>query len=220
MEPPTITVNEYDLLALPRRRAPGEKIIHECASATARWVLENSYRRLRPTTRDIRVEYDRQWLSHPGHQQLDPDSVAYAKLLLRGPRIAKRLSDLIDGFSVHVPVTPYELRVAGLTVTGEYAILHRVPRGRPEFHVLCLRTRLTRTAGQSLDVLAMARWLHAATTSSDEFLLGARHDSPLCIYNYAVENYSAARIARSPDISHCRQELAAAAAAYRDGLAH
>ena len=118
MEPPTITVNEYDLLALPRRRAPGERIIHECASATARWVLENSYRRLRPTTRDIRVEYDRQWLSHPGHQQLDPDSVAYAKLLLRGPRIAKRLSDLIDGFCVYVPVTPSPPRLLTEAASG------------------------------------------------------------------------------------------------------
>jgi hypothetical protein len=61
----------------------------------------------------------------------------------------------------------------------------------------------------------MARWLHAATTSSDEFLPGARHDSPLCIYNYAVENYSAARIVRHPDVSHCRGELTAALSGWR-----
>jgi hypothetical protein len=60
IEPHNITVNEYDLLALPRRGAPGEKIIRECANSTARWVLENSYRGLRPATRDIRLEYDRQ----------------------------------------------------------------------------------------------------------------------------------------------------------------
>jgi hypothetical protein len=66
----------------------------------------------------------------------------------------------------------------------------------------------------------MARWLHAVTTSFQELLVGARNHSPLYIYNYAVENYSAARIARNPDISQCRQELTAAAAAYRDGLAH
>jgi hypothetical protein len=119
-------------------------------------------------------------------------------------RIAKRLSDLIDGFSVYLPVIPYQLRVGGLTVTGEYAMLHRILRGRPEFHVLCLRARLTRTAGQGLDPLAMARWLHAA---------GERNDAPLCICNYAVENYSAARIIRNPDASQCRDELTAAAAA-------
>lgn len=83
-------------------------------------------------------------------------------------------------------------------------------RGRPEFHVLCLRTRLTRAAGQS-DVVAMARWLHAATTSFQDILEQGRNHSPLCIYNYAVENYSAARITRNPDLSQCRQEFAAAA---------
>ena len=89
-------------------------------------------------------------------------------------RVAKKLQDIHQGYSVMQPNTPYELDISGVCLKGSYAVVTR--RSNSQSYILRLWDRPREWVETVLDVVSLARWWHYYS----------REGGGLGIYNLAI----------------------------------
>jgi hypothetical protein len=133
-----------------------------CAEHTARWLIAEQVSGRAPTASETREFFDAEWKQTRYFQSRSGISAGEYELRVReGVRACRRLRDIIWRCEILQPVSPYELPIGEVVITGEYAVLRSSRRKKHAFG-LYLRHQGVRIKRLVPDVVSFARRLDLA----------------------------------------------------------
>ena len=96
-----------------------------CAENIARWLIDEIAAGRQPTEDETHEFFRVQWQQTGFYQSRDANPLEdYSHLVEEGVLACSRVRDLIRPCQILQPVSPYALSIDGITITGEYAVLH------------------------------------------------------------------------------------------------
>jgi len=94
--------------------------ILQCAESAAKWLIDEIAAGHNPTATEAREFYDTEWRQTAYFQSRDAIPLKqWNKTLMEGVRACCRLRDLFWRCEILQRITPYELPVDGVVITGE-----------------------------------------------------------------------------------------------------
>ena len=139
-----------------------ESPVLQCSQSTLRWLMSELACCREPTAKDIREYFDNEWQQTNSYQSCNTmPQKKYFQLLREGLRACHRLRLLLCRCEILQPVSPYELVVDGIGITGEYTVL-RSSHHKRQADVLYLRYGGVKIRPVIPDVVSFARWVDAS----------------------------------------------------------
>jgi len=136
-----------------------ESPVLACSEETARWLITEICAGRQPSANETRDFFDTHWRQTTYFQSRDSIPIKkYQRRLLEGVRACRRLRDVIWRCGIIQPVSPYELSVGDMVITGEYAVL-RCSRPKTHAFALYLRDQGVRIKPLIPDIVSFARRL-------------------------------------------------------------
>jgi hypothetical protein len=139
-----------------------ESPVLACSEETARWLITEVSAGRTPSARETREFFDTQWQQTAYFRLQDgftPKELGdYQRHVVQGVRACRRLRDVIWRCGIIQPVSPYELPVGEIVITGEYAVLCS-SRSKTHAFALYLRDQGVRIKPLVPDIVSFARQL-------------------------------------------------------------